>query len=255
VAVRRPFGIGVLVVAGALTFNLQAYLKFGTFDGAPLAINRAYDAPRLAAIDGKNMHAANIPFTLYSYVWHPNLRFEEKFPWIFLGTLGPRRDFPKAKMDLPDATLAMPYSMPALFSLATVGAALVAWRRREARGTLAVAWLALAAPCVILLPAIATAHRYTGDFCPFLIVTAVWPFAALDGVTGRGRAVALGALAVLAMWSIALTFAFTLHYQRAVVWGVPEEVRMEYRRWQERFRIEWGLDDGLLKRGSASSER
>lgn len=246
-AVRRPLWIGVLVIAGALSFNLQAYLKFGTFDGAPLAINRAYNPERIAAINGKNMHVANIPFNFYSYVWYPNLRLEAKFPWIFLSATGPRRDFPKAKMDLPDATLAMPYSMPALFGLATAGAAIVAWRRRETRGTLAVAWLALAAPSFILFTAIATAHRYTGDFCPFLIAAAVWPLAAFDGLAERWRAAGLSALAILAVWSGALTLAFTLHYQRAVVWGVPEEVRNEYQRWQERFRAPFGLDEGLLK--------
>lgn len=246
VAVRRPLGIGVLVMAGALTFNLQAYLKFGTFDGAPLAINRAYDAARIAAIDGKNMHAANIPFNFYSYFWYPNLRFEGKFPWIYLNATGPRRDFPKAKMDLPDATLAIPYAMPALFVLATVGAMLVAWRRSEARAILAVAWLALAAPSFILLTAIATAHRYTGDFCPFLIAAAVWPLAALDGISRRRRTIAFGLIAAAGVWSLILTFAFTLHYQRAVVWGVPEEFRQSYRGWQERLSGRWwSLDSGL----------
>lgn len=254
-AVRRPLGIGGLVVVGALTFNLQAYLKFGTFDGAPLAINRAYNPERIAAIKSKNMHLANIPFNFYSYVAYPNLRFEARFPWIFLNATGPRRDFPRAKMDLPDATLAMPYSMPALCLLATAGAALVAWRRRAARDALVVTWLALAAPAFILLTAIATAHRYTGDFCPFLIAAAVWPLAALDGVGRFWRGAGFGALAVLAAWSVALTFAFTLHYQRAVVWGVPEEVRMEYRRWQERFATPWGLDEGLLQRGPGAPPR
>lgn len=250
-AARRPLLIGVLVVAGALTFNAQAYLKFGTFDGAPLALNRGYTAERMAAIDGKNMHLANIPFTLYSYLWFPNLRFEEKFPWIYLGSPAPRRDFPKAKMDLPDSTLAMPYSMPALMLLATAGAAAVAWRRREARLPLALAWLALAGPALILLPAIATAHRYTGDFCPFLIAAAVWPLARLDQWTGAWRGVALGVLAALAIWSSAVSLAFTLHYQREAVWGVPEEVRMEYRRWQDRFSTKWGLDEGLMQRPPA----
>jgi hypothetical protein len=244
----------MLVVAGALTFNAQAYLKFGTFDGAPLALNRGYNAERLAVIDGKNMHVANIPFNFYSYVWYPNLRLEPTFPWIFLGADGPRREFPAAKMDLPDATLAMPYSMPALFALATVGAAIVAWRRREARGALAVTWFAVAAPALILLTAIATAHRYTGDFCPFLIVAGVWALAAMDGWRSPGRSVGLGMLAIAALWSVLLTLAFTLHYQRAVVWGVPQEPRKAYQQWQERFTAGWGLDEGL-KHGRSPQPR
>ena len=229
----RSVGLGVLCLVGAFTFNLQAYLKFGTFNGAPLELNRLYTPERLARIEGKNMHVANVPFNFDTYLVHPNLRVEPRFPWLFWESRTPRREYPSAKIDLPDHTVAMTYTMPGLLLLATLGALATAWRWRSAREPLAVIWLGLGPMALLLLTAIATAHRYTGDFCPFLIAAAAWGLAGLDALTSRWRRVGLTLLGVGLAWSIALTAALTIHYQRAVVWGVAPEVKAEYQRWQQ----------------------
>lgn len=59
---RRALVLGSLCALGQLSLNGLAWLKFRTFDPAPLAISRPYKDPgRLERIDSKSFHAANIP--------------------------------------------------------------------------------------------------------------------------------------------------------------------------------------------------
>jgi hypothetical protein len=80
-----------------------------------------------------------------------------------------------------------------------------------------------------MFAAIATAERYTGDFVPFLICAAAFGLAA-----PAWRPFAAGALAAATLWACALTFAMTLHYQGAMVWGVPDAVKQNYQQLRAR---------------------
>ncbi len=225
----RHLGVGLLCVVGQLSLNGLAYLKFATFDPAPLRLSRPYaDPARLAYIDGKSFHLVNLPHNFDAYVLRPNFRVESRFPWIYLGSNTPRRDFPEAKIDLPDHTLALPYAMPSLFALATLGSLLAAIARPAARASLAVLWAAVLPMTLALLAAIATAQRYTGDFCPFLICAAVFGLAATEELAGRARRIARGLVALLTLAGMGVTGAITLQYQGDYLWGVPEETRVRY---------------------------
>ncbi|MBM3856055.1 MAG: hypothetical protein FJ399_23345, partial [Verrucomicrobia bacterium] len=99
VALQRYASIGIACAAGVFTLHGLAYLKFGVFDPAPLSISRPYRNPeRLATIEGKSLHAANVPFGFYTYVVRPNFRLERGFPWIYLGSPIPGYYFPRAKI-------------------------------------------------------------------------------------------------------------------------------------------------------------
>jgi hypothetical protein len=252
----RPLLIGLACVAGLFTLNLQAYAKFRTFDAAPLAISRPYNKERLAAIDGKSMHWVNIPFNVDTYFVRPNFRIEAPFPWLYLDSRAPRREYPRAKMDLPDSTLAIPYSMPALVLLALLGSGWITVRVARMRVLVGATWAATLAMSVILLTAIATAQRYTADFLPALVALAVGGAALLDRtLTGRSRWLWLAPFGVAVFWSVLLMSAFALHYQRAVVWGVPQDLRLEYQRWQERFTGNLGGLDPALLQGPGANKR
>ncbi|MEO6246385.1 MAG: hypothetical protein ABIQ12_13200 [Opitutaceae bacterium] len=238
----RHAAVGLLCVAGQLSLNGLAYLKFGTFDPAPLKISRPYVNPqRLAHIDGKSFHLVNVPFNVDTYVLRPNFRVEPHFPWIYLGSNRPRRDFPRAKIDLPDHTLAMPYAMPSLFALATLGSMLAAIRRPGTRLSLALLWIAVLPMTLALFAAIATAQRYTGDFCPFLIGAAAFGLAGIEELVRPWRGIARGAITLLTLASIAVTVAITVHYQGDYLWGVPEEARARYQAWRQRVDAFFGL--------------
>jgi hypothetical protein len=226
--IYRHLGIGALCIAGVLTFNGMSYLKFETFEGAPLRLSRPYDAERLAKIEGKSFHAANLPYGFYTYLVRPNLRVEKTFPWVFLVASTPGRHFPQAKIDLPDPTLALPFGMPVLFLLTTAGCVTAVLGVPTLRSAVMVVWLAVVPMGLALFAAVAAAQRYTGDFVPFLVCGAVLGLAALDRATGRRRAglrFLIGGVTVCALW---VTFALTLHHQREMVWGVPESARQDY---------------------------
>ncbi len=228
-SVLRPLLIGALAVLGVLSFNALSYAKFRTIEGCPLRLNVQYSPVRLAKIDGKQFHAANIPYGLASYFTHPTLEFRPGFPWLYLGPWIPPKAFPAAKLDLPDRTAALPYGMTGLFVLATVAGAWACRLFPAARPPLFTLWAAAIPVTLALSAAIATAERYTGDFVPLLVCAGAFGLAAPLG----GR-LATTALALATLWACLLTFALTLHYQGAIVWGVPADVTQNYQRLRTR---------------------
>lgn len=223
----RPLALGLSCVLAVFTFNALSYLKFKTFDGAPLRYSRPYDAERLAKIDGKSFHAANVPYGAYTYFVRPNLRFEKKFPFVYLGSPEPGREFPAAKLDLPDHTLAIPFAMPGLFFL-TLLAIVAAFVRPLTRPPLLITCAAVIPMSLALFAAIATAQRYTADWLPFLTCAAAFGLASLDTSTAGLRFALHALLSLFTLAAVLLTFGLTLHYQRETVWGVPEEIRQSY---------------------------
>lgn len=230
-ALRAPIAVGLLAVLGFGSLNGLAWLKFRTFDPAPLRISRPYAQPgRLEHIDGKSFHLVNIPYNIDTYLLRPNFRFEETFPWFYLMSNQPRRDFPKARIDLPDHTLALPYAMPSLFMLATVGCLAAALWRPATATSVAVLWAAALPVTIALLAAVATAQRYTGDFVPFLVSAAAFGPAAAESARGWRRVVLRGGLIALTLVAVAANSAMALYYQGDTLWGVPEETRQNFQR-------------------------
>lgn len=230
---RRCLAIAVLAALGVLSFNAISYAKFKTLEGCPLRLNVQYNAARLARIDGKEFHVSNIPFATYTYFVAPNLLIERRFPWVFLNVSKPDAEFPGAKVDYADKTLALPYAMTGLCLLAAAGIGL-AMRHRPVLRTVAVTWISVGPMIAAMLMAVALAHRYTADFCPFLVVAAAFGVVAFDAGVRRVK-LAFGTILVVATaWSIFLNAAITLHYQGAVIWGTPDETRARYQTWQHR---------------------
>lgn len=224
---RRPLAIAALAIAGVASFNAVSWLKFRSLEGAPLRYHVQYDAARLAAIRGKNFHVENLRHNFDAYAWRPHLELRPAFPYLYLS---PNRDtvYREARIDLAEPTLAVPYAMPALALLALAGGAWAFIRWRKARLPLALI-AAGAGPMVLaLLTAIAISHRYTGDFCPPLVLAACLGATALDLLPASVRRIAWVLLVLLAVASVLVTLALTLHYQGEVVWGVPDEFKARY---------------------------
>jgi hypothetical protein len=220
---RRPLAIAAVAGAGVVSFNALSYLKFHTIDGCPLRLNVQYTAKRLEKIDGKQFHFSNLRYGLDTYFFNAQATVSPQFPWLYLPPKAAPNEYPRAKIDLADYTLAFPAGMTGLFALATIGCAWMAWRRPESRLTVAVLWGAFLPLTIAMCAAIATAERYTGDFVPFFIC------AGAMGLTAPGwHKFARGLLILATVWSCALTLAVTLHYQGMMVWGVPDEVTQQY---------------------------
>ena len=225
----RPLAIGALSVFGVLSFNALSYAKFRTIEGCPLRLNVQYTEDRLAKIDGQQFHAANLPYGFSSYLLHPNVEITRHFPWLYIGPAVQRREFPQAKIDFPDRALALPLGMTGLFVLATVACAATAVKPSAARAPILVLWAAIVPCALAMFAAIATSERYTGDFCPFLFCAAAFGLAA-----PRWRPITTAALAAATLWACVLTCAVTIHYQGAMVWGVPADVTQRYQQLRQR---------------------
>jgi hypothetical protein len=219
--------VGLLSVLGVLSFNGLSYLKFKSFEGAPLKYHVQYHAARLANIEGRNFHLANVPFGSANYLWRPSYGLRPTFPYVFLEGNDPAR-FPGSRIDLAENTLALPFAMPSLVLLTALGLVLALVRWPAARLPLAVLAGGVAPVAAALFAAVAISQRYTADFVPFLIGSAAFGLAGLAIVPPALRRILYPGTFVLCGLAFLTTLAFTLHYQSEVVWGVPDDVKAHY---------------------------
>ncbi len=118
--------------------------------------------------------------------------------------------------------------MPSLFALATLGCLGAMFTAPGLRTAIVTTWLAALPMALALFAAVATAQRYTGDFCPLLITAAALALASLEPASPRWRVFLQTVVLATTLAGIAVTVALTLHYQGETLWGVPEETRFDY---------------------------
>jgi len=236
---RPPFGpgpaglvfIGLLSIAGAFSFNAFNYLKFGNFAGCPLRQHIQYTPERLAHIDHREFHLSNIPLHLNSYLIGANLQFMDRFPYIIADNADTTKDFPRAKVDQMELTVGFPYAMPLLFLLATAGCLFALRTGSRLRVQAFLLWLAILPTALSMFAAIAVIHRYTGDFCPFLITAAACGLVAIASHRFTVSRRVLVTLVPLLVFSFLVTLALALRFQGELIWGVPEPVKARYQQW------------------------
>ena len=238
-----PLWVGLGCILAILSFNGMSYLKFGSFGGSPFKYHIQFDAARLGRMGGRNFHLANLPFNFAAYLTRPTFQLKPAFPFVFYtgldstgrgGVVNGVLFLPDAgfaadraiRMDVTEPTLGLPFAMTGLALLSVAGTVYGAVRRRELGWFLLAAWAAVIPFTLAMFMAISLSHRYTADFCPFLIAVGAIGLAALE--QARGRAIARAVLAAATGWSIFVTLALTLHYQGVETWGVPETARQNY---------------------------
>lgn len=235
---RRGWREPLLWAAGAglgiLTFNGMSYLKFGTWDGSPFRYAVQYTPDRRARFEDRNFHLANLGHNTDTYVFSADVDFSRRFPFLRFGGRGPGGTYEHMRIDLEEFCVAMPVAMPALFLLATVAAFWAAAAVPALRVPLGLLTVAVLPMALALFTAIVTSHRYTGDFCAWLIAAGALALAALDAEASRHRKAALAVIGVLTTWAVALNLALALQYQGEMVWGVPDEAKQRYERMRER---------------------
>ena len=238
----RDLLVGAACVLGVFSFNAVSYLKFHTFDGAPLKYHVQYDAARLDRIEGRNFHLVNVSFNLEAYLIAPTFRFLPRFPFRVATGRAPLRrrglttgiaaidralDLTGPKMDLIDPMLGLPYAVPGLCLLALFGAGCARKSRPEIRQTTALLWASVVPFALAMFAAVATAEPlHCGLLAPFLLTAAALGLAAVEG--SRRRTAALAGWATLTLWSVFAMVALTLHYEGTEVWGVPDEAKKNY---------------------------
>jgi hypothetical protein len=217
----QPVIVGAAAMAGVSTLFIVAYLKFGTIHGNPVKYNPQYTAERLAKIEGKSFHVANVRHNVDVYFLRPGIEMGARLPFCIFDVK--KREYPGAKIDLDEHTAGMPYTMAGLFAMfATAGIGAV--QVKQSRHPIVLLVLATLPLVVVMLTFIATSQRYTADFCPPLIIGAGFGLAFIDGLAGAKRVALLSTLGVLTAFAFIITQGLAFHYQVSLVWGVPEEL-------------------------------
>ncbi|MGH7996498.1 MAG: hypothetical protein ACREFX_09120 [Opitutaceae bacterium] len=238
-ALRRLALCG-LCAAGVLSVNAVSYLKFRTFDSMPLKYNVQYGPARLARIGEAKFHLSNAPCDLDGYLWGVHFRIDSHFPFLTAGRPA-IADYPRAKMDLIEPIVGIPYAMTGLFLLA-LGSLYAAVKISSLRRPILLGWIAVIPLALGLFTAMAMSHRYTADFVPFLVLVSTFALAAFEThLLGSGVRTAL---ALATVWSIFATSALTFRAQGQLIWGEPPEAAARYRDLKARV-------DGWLEPGRA----
>ncbi len=224
----KHFVVGLLCIAGVLSFNAVSYLKFRSFEGAPLKYHVQYESAHLDRIGGRNFHLSNLPYIAEAYLIRPMWQFRPAFPYVYAGEHQPV-GYPDARVIVAEPMLGLPFSMPGLFWPAIGGLVAAFFRYRTERRALLILGLAAVPMSLAMFTAVATSQRYTADFCPFLICAAAYAGLVVDGMTTAWRRAARTVWTVLTAAAILLTVALTLRYQGELVWGVPADVTRDYR--------------------------
>ncbi len=241
-AIRRPLLIAAACGAGVLTFNGVSYLKFGSFGGSPFQYHVQYPAERLARSEGKNFHLANFRHGFDHYLWVPAFTLRRNFPYFYMGG-GRSPSYPNAKLDMEEPLTAIPYTMPGLTFLALGGVAAALRFRPRLLIPALVILAALIPMATALFMAIASSHRYTADFCPALIALAALGLAGIERLAPSARRALAAILLPLTAVGILCSSAIALHYQGAVVWGVPEKTMQHYEALRKRVDRFFGVAD------------
>ena len=210
--------LGVAFFAFAVSCAVT-YAKFGLPVGLPMADQvwaqvNAHRRYFLAANGGKAFSLKFLPSTLVAYLQPFGIHFTGVFPFITTPT-APAASYAGAVLDQVYPTASVPPTMPLLFLLSCWG--VVSAYRPHPAGRLALVRIPLLAAAagiagVLLWGYIAT--RYMGDFMPLLILAGavglvdVWR--RLQGRSFRSRRLVLGAVAVLAAFSLVANIAIAI---------------------------------------------
>jgi hypothetical protein len=203
------------------------YAKLGTFDAMPLRFHIQYirSPERLEAINGSNFHIENIQPNAAAYFWSFNAELSKAFPYVVERGID-RGMYPKAKIDVAEPILAIPYAMPGLVMMSLIGVLAGAAGGGFCRELLVATGLALAPVMAILLPAIGNSYRYTCDFIPALAMLSMIGMSSIARVPMRRTLIAIICLATAAAIAVNLLVGF--YYQGVKVWGVPDEAKQRY---------------------------
>jgi len=231
---RRPAAIAMsatLVTAAVLWMGLN-YAKFGAlFASTPVQMHVQYDRERLARIKGSLYSLDNLPLTATCYLAPGNIRFGDRFPWVFLaaGGQGLYKRFPKAHIDGLEAYSSLPSSTPGLLLGALCGTFLCfAARRAELRACRAALAGAFAGGLVVFTIGFIT-YRYLGDMLPWLAVGSVAALAQIPLLkSDRLRHAIAGLLLLLTAYGVWANFAFAIVQQRYYAYPIPQEKRMAF---------------------------
>ncbi len=197
-----------------LVESAVSWAKFGIPFGYPLHDQIYFNAMGLNRIPGSYFSVRYLPTTVVTYLVGPGFHASSVFPFITL-PLYPARAVGGVPLYGSEEVTSILSSMPLLFLLSIWGSitALRLRTTRRARLT-AIPLIGAAAAGALILIFGFLDDRFLGDFLPFLVLASsvgmvdVWR--RLEGRRPQARRLALGAVAVLGLFGIAVNLAISI---------------------------------------------
>ncbi len=202
-------GIIPLVVESAVS-----WAKFGIPFGYPLHDQIYFNAMGLNRIPGSYFSVRYLATTVVTYLVGPGIHASSVFPFVTL-PLHPARAVGHVPLYGSEEVTSILSSMPLLFLLSVWGS-ITAFRLHPTQRTrlTAIPLIGAAAAGVIILVFGFLDDRFLGDFLPFLVLASsvgiidVWR--RLEGRRPQARRLALGAVAILGLFGIAVNLAISI---------------------------------------------
>lgn len=211
---RKSFLIIAACLFGVFTFNLVGYLKFKDFSGFPLKYNVQYTPERLARFGGKEFQLINFPHNFYQYIIGDTVYFAKHFPYIKSdNNYSAPRAYSGPQLDMVEPTISIKWCMPGLLIVCFLGSIYTLYRSTKLQVAIVILWGSVTPMMIILLSAVVVSHRYTGDFCPFLISTSAVSLATLSGYLSRFSRYVIGVISVVTCFSILITVMWCFRFQ------------------------------------------
>jgi hypothetical protein len=231
---RRPAAIAmsaVLLAAALLWLGLN-YAKFGMFlVSAPMQTNTQYDRERLARIKGDLASWYNLPLTATCYLSPGNIRFGDRFPWVYLtgGQQALEQRFPKAHFDRAEAFAGLPPAAPGLLLGALAGTLLCFGLLRPELRACRAPLLGAFAGGLLLFTWGFISYRYLDDLLPWLAAGSVIALVHIPRLPpGRLRHGLVALALCLTVYGVWTNFAFAIVQQRFYSYPIPQEKRMAF---------------------------
>jgi hypothetical protein len=220
--------IAAFLVFLAVSHLTWTYLKFGSpWNIVPVQMHIGYPPARLQAINATLVHPEDLPFIVKQYFMMPNLRLRPQFPWVYCQD-PPAVVHSGVPLDVFEPYAGIPAAMPALFGLSLLGVVKVFRTRAPDWRPLRILVVASFLGGSVLFVVAAVSYRYEHDFYPLLVIAAaVGMHEILSFAPGNLRRCAWGVLGAAAVFSIVANLAFAFTYQKDIVWGVPDQRRLE----------------------------
>ena len=219
--VRDAAVIVAFVTAACGTYMAVNYAKFGTFLRPPYQFNEEYTKQRIAKIDGSMFDLSNVPFSLRAYFGYDRIQLNTSFPWLAMVSTGPEPGN-GTKIDIIEPYASIPAASPALCFLAIIALALFFKKGGDLKPAALLIVIAAVAGSCITLAFRSISYRYTVDFYPLLVITALLGMIELDRLPSKVLRLSLKTVFILlGLWSIAANMAFAVSWQREGAWFDP----------------------------------
>ena len=223
-----------LLALGVVSFSTifaVSYAKFESFNISPFQYHIQYTPDRIARFNNQSFSLLNLEHNVDVYVTGTYFKLNSDFPYFHQLPAYKYKSYPNAKIDSTETTISLPLCMSYFAALTMVCILSLFFYNTHSIKLSCIALLAGIPMVLLLFTAIYISHRYTADFVPYLYILGCFGILYILKSNKYSKLI-YTALTILTLSSIFITLSYTIYFQRAEMWGVPNIYRTEYIGWR-----------------------